>query len=67
MNGGYNMAAYIVRFIRVDGRPNEEYYYMRKEDAIYHYRLFLDDDSGLYSKIVLLHPNGEVIEELICS
>ena len=57
------MAAFIVRFIRVDGRPDEDYYYIRQEDAEYHYRLFLDDDSNLYRKIVVLRPNGDILEE----
>ena len=45
---------YIVRFVRVDGCPAEEYYYQREADAKYHLALFLDDDSGLYSKVSII-------------
>lgn len=45
---------YIVRFIRWDDQPNEEYYYHHLEDAIFHFDLFKDDDSGLYTRIELL-------------
>lgn len=39
---------YIVRFIRVDGYPNEEYLYHNETEAMYHFSLFDGDDSGLY-------------------
>lgn len=42
---------FIVQFFRKDGSPCEEYCYMRKENAEYHFSLFEKDDSGLYSKI----------------
>ena len=45
---------YIVRFVRVDGRPNEDYYYHNLKDAIFHFTLFKEDDSGLYLKIELI-------------
>ena len=42
---------YIVRFVRQDGKPDEEYYYRSLEDAEYHFHLFDADDSGLYKSI----------------
>lgn len=42
---------YVVRFVRSDGRPNEEYWYRCLEDAEYHVSLFKDDESGLYLRI----------------
>ena len=45
---------YIVRFIRSDDLPNEEYVYSCIEDAASHYKLFKHDDSCLYSAIQLI-------------
>lgn len=42
---------FVVRFIRNDGKPDEEYYYKSREDAEYHVSLFADDDSGLYESV----------------
>lgn len=42
---------YIIRFVRKDGEPSEEYLYQRKEDVMYHFSLFEKDDSLLYSCI----------------
>ena len=49
----------MVRFIRLDGRPDEEYYYSNRGDAEYHFNLFLNDDSNLYKSISLLALNSE--------
>ena len=43
-----------VRFVRRDGKPDEEYWYRSFVDAETHFRLFLDDDSGLYDEILLI-------------
>ena len=45
---------FAVVFKRVDKQPDEVYYYKNENDAVYHFELFIDDDSGLYSKISLL-------------
>ena len=45
---------YAVKFIRKDGQPDEIYYYHKEEDAEYHLHLFDNDDSGLYSNVVLM-------------
>ena len=45
---------FAVVFKRVDRQPDEVYYYKNEIDAVYHFELFIDDDSGLYSKISLL-------------
>jgi len=49
---------YIVRFVRVDGCPNEEYQYHDEEAAVYHLSLFEDDDSNLYSLIEVVKVLG---------
>lgn len=48
---------YILRFIRADCGPDEEYYYHREQAAVDHFSLFLDDDSGLYKRIEIEHNN----------
>lgn len=45
---------YIVRFVRTDGNPDEEYCYYHWEDALFHFSLFKNDNSGLYKHIDLL-------------
>ena len=40
---------WIVKFVRKDGKPDEEYYYHSLAKAEYHRDLFLNDDSGLYA------------------
>ena len=57
---------YCVRFIRNDEQANEEFYYHKKEDALYHYRLFQSDDSNLY-KTIEVHYYSDLHDELICS
>lgn len=44
---------YIVRFIRKDGMPDEEYFYHNYEDAANHLEMFRDDDSELYWEICI--------------
>ena len=45
---------YIVRFIRKDGKPVEEYFYHSYRDAVSHLNLFENDDSGLYKRIEII-------------
>ncbi len=45
---------YILKFIKIDSSPDEEFYYYKIEDAKLHFNLFRDDDSKLYSRIELL-------------
>lgn len=45
---------YIVRFIRVDGKQHEDYFYNEPFGAIHHLKLFAKDDSNLYQKIQLI-------------
>lgn len=47
--------SYIVRFVRKDNKPDEEYYYPTLQDAQYHFGLFLDDDSNLYERIEIIN------------
>ena len=42
---------FVVCFTRNDGNPVENYYYHKKEDAVYHFMLFKNDDSGFYNTI----------------
>ena len=55
---------YVVRFVRRDGKPDEEYYYHTLEAARNHFKLFYDDDSGLYKTISLLAVEGVKIETI---
>lgn len=48
---------FIVRFVRRDRHPNEEYYYNTIEEARWHLNLFHEDDSGLYERVVLIDMN----------
>ncbi len=55
---------YITRFIRVDHRPNEDYYYNTQEEAEKHMRLFEDDNSGLYYEIQVVDAEtGDIVSE----
>ena len=45
---------WIVRFVRKDGKPDEEYYYRSLAEAEHHKNLFLNDDSGLYERIEII-------------
>jgi hypothetical protein len=45
---------FVVRFVRKDGLPNEEYYYHFAQDAIRHFLLFENDDSNLYDEVCLI-------------
>ncbi len=42
---------FCVRFLRNDGKEDEEYYYHHLYEATYHFHLFDDDNSFLYRKI----------------
>lgn len=44
---------FVVRFVRRDRQPAEEYYYNTIEEARWHLGLFRDDDSELYKRIEL--------------
>lgn len=44
---------YMVRFVRKDGKPDEEYYYQSRKDAEYHFHLFDNDDSVIYKEICI--------------
>lgn len=54
---------YIVRFVRADCGPDEEYYYHTEQEAFSHFNLFLDDDSELYKRIEI-ECKGEVIDNM---
>ena len=58
---------YIVRFVRKDNLPVEDYLYYDLNDAESHFNLFEKDDSGLYNNIILLFCFGDktmVIREI---
>ena len=52
---------WIVRFVRKDGKPDEEYYYHSLAEAEYHRNLFLNDDSGLYKNIEIVCKNSKEV------
>ena len=45
---------WIVRFVRRDEKPGEEYYYHTLREAEAHKGLFREDDSGLYEAIEIV-------------
>ena len=45
---------YIVRFIRKDDKPVEEFFYHTYEEAFVLLALFRDDDSGIYRRIEIV-------------
>ena len=45
---------FIVRFVRKDGTPDEEYYYHTLQAAETHNQLIDDDDSDLYERIEII-------------
>ena len=57
---------FIVRFVRKDDQPAEEYFYHTYEEAHAHFALFLDDDSDLYERIEIA-KDAENGEEILCS
>ena len=48
---------FIVRFKRKDN-ATEEYFYHKYPDAEYHFSLFIEDDSDIYSRIELLNEEN---------
>lgn len=48
------ISLYIVRFMRFDDYPDEEYSYLCLSDAETHYQLYINDTSGLYYEVQLL-------------
>ena len=45
---------FIGRFVRKDGKPDEEYYYHTLQEAEAHKKLFDDDDSDLYERVEII-------------
>ena len=50
---------FIVRFVRKDGHPNEDYYYHLARDALEHFLLFENDDSNLYKEVSAIMEKRE--------
>ena len=53
----------VVRFVRKDGEPDEEYYYLDVAEARFHYSLYADDENSPYKSAKLY--NFETGEELL--
>lgn len=49
---------FLVCFVRKDQQPNEEYYYVSRQDAQSHFDLFRNDNSHLYCRIDLIEINS---------
>ena len=54
---------FLVRFIRQDPQPVEEYFYQSRAAAMEHFHLFKNDDSGLYRRIDLLDLKEEDLDQ----
>ena len=50
---------YLVRFLRKDDKPTEEYCYNELKDAREHFELFREDDSDLYQTIQIIEEGFE--------
>lgn len=46
---------FFVRFVRQDGKPDEEHFYHAAEDVQRHFDMFSDGNSGLYEKIEIVN------------
>lgn len=53
MKSSESIPLYIVRFMRLDDYPDEEYNYIRKSDAEKHFSMYATDNNGLYYEIQL--------------
>lgn len=53
---------FLVKFVRADDFPDEEYLYHYESEAMHHFSLFDGDDSNLYSliEVVKIVGNQEV-------
>lgn len=56
---------FVVRFIRKDGQPNEEYYYHELDNAKRHLALFYEDNSDLYKIVLLLDEERGIIVDSV--
>ena len=56
---------YIVRFVRRDGKPDEEYFYHTTGEALWHFEMFADDDSSLYTRIEVSRFDSPEKPELV--
>ena len=45
---------FAVIFERQDRKPDEIYYYNKRVDAVYHFGLFFNDNTDMYSKISII-------------
>ena len=57
---------YIVRFMRLDDYPDEEYNYIRKSDAEKHFSMYATDNSGLYYEIQLSEVRNKTAKNFEC-
>lgn len=49
---------YVVKFIRSDGAPNEEYWWNTYDEASHHMSLFNTSDRDMYKEIILFEIDG---------
>ena len=52
---------YIVRFVRKDNKPVEDFFYRTFEVATSHFHLFKDDDPDLYMRIEIVDVTTEKV------
>ena len=63
------MTGYIVKFIRADQKPSENYFYHNLEEAKKYFDMFHNDDSKLYKRVELikLKADRSVIDFIVFS
>ena len=56
---------FLTKFIRKDGKHDEEYFYHSASDAIGHLSLFIDDESNLYKRIVASDEGKNTVLQIL--
>ena len=56
---------FVTRFIRSDGKPDEDFVYYTKAEAEAHLRLFTEDSSGLYRNISVIDLDRDLVLAII--
>ena len=56
---------FLTKFVRKDGKPDEDYFYNTAEEALHHASLFVEDESNLYKKIVASDERKNTVLQLL--
>lgn len=56
---------FLTKFVRKDHQPDEEFWYNNAEDALSHLRLFVNDDSDLYERIIVSDERKRTVLQIL--